>query len=195
MWFIELLDVILYPLRKENFYAVGDCLKTVIWWDDACHRIALNTFHLLKSTAREGESGKCDHHTNTISISNFEISCHRVGAVCLAALITNFKWSRQKAVTQRRIAKEQTEFSVQRWTGMMRHWCDCEHTHLHILERNSLPKDKNSHLNLHLSQTWHNKIKLSKTPTSLLRLTLRFSIKPSPYKINRCDWSVTNQDR
>lgn len=145
MWFIELLDVILYPLRKENFYAVGDCLKTVIWWDDACHRIALNTFHLLKSTAREGGSGKCDRHTNTISISNFEISCHRVGAVCLAALINNFKWSLQKAVTQSRIAKEQTEFSVQRWTGMMRHWCDCEHTHLHILERKSLPKDKNSH--------------------------------------------------
>lgn len=96
MWFIELLDVILYPLKNENFYAVGDCLKTVIWWDDACHRIALNTFHLLKSTAREGESGKCDHHTNTISISNFEISCHRVGAVCLAALITNFKWSLKK---------------------------------------------------------------------------------------------------
>lgn len=106
MWFIELLDVILYPLRKENFYAVGDRLKTVIWWDDACHRIALNTFHLLKSTAREGGSGKCDHHTNTISISNFEISCHRVGAVCLAALITNFKWSLQKVLTKQSLKGE-----------------------------------------------------------------------------------------
>lgn len=45
-------------------------------------------------------------HTNMISISNFELSCHLVGAVCLAALITNFKWSLQKVLTKQSVKAE-----------------------------------------------------------------------------------------
>lgn len=98
------------------------------------------------SSAREGGSGKCDRHTNTISISNFEISCHRVGAVCLAALINNFKWSLQKVLTKQSV---KAELQKNRQSSVFRgelEWCVIDMTvniHTYISwNANRSPKTK-----------------------------------------------------